>query len=96
MASQTDIDTAVTTSHDMATLRPGKSTMQQEEAEEKQAETSQVPTSKKYRHTFAVHLATRHSCLSKDSTAPISFTGFRNLSALVISQCLNMLLTSTP
>ncbi|PNS17450.1 Diacylglycerol O-acyltransferase 1 [Sphaceloma murrayae] len=37
-----------------------------------------------YRHTFAVHSASRTSCLSHDSTASPSFLGFRNLMALVL------------
>jgi diacylglycerol O-acyltransferase-1 len=83
------INTAITTSHEIPTDRPGKVTMQQEtdEKKTKQAEKNGVQHSKKYRHTFAVHNSTRASCLSQDSAAPTSFTGFRNLGALVISQC---------
>jgi diacylglycerol O-acyltransferase-1 len=80
------IDTAITTSHEIPTDRPGKLVTRQDTGERKQAEKLGVQPSKKYRHTFAVHSATRASCLSQDSAAPTSFTGFRNLGALVISQ----------
>jgi diacylglycerol O-acyltransferase-1 len=82
------IDTAVTTSHEVPTDRPGKFVIQKDidEKKKKSVEKLGAQPSKKYRHTFAVHSATRPSCLSKDSAAPTSFTGFRNLGALVISQ----------
>jgi hypothetical protein len=81
------IDTAITTSHEIPTDRSEKIVTQQNTDEKKKkAEKLGVQPPKKYRHTFAVHSATRPSCLSKDSAAPTSFTGFRNLGALVISQ----------
>ncbi|KAG9832429.1 diacylglycerol acyltransferase DGAT2, partial [Aureobasidium melanogenum] len=78
------IDTAITTSHEIPTDRPGKPVMQQDTAGNRRAEKLGVQPPKKYRHTFAVHSTTRASCLSQDSAAPTSFTGFRNLGALVI------------
>lgn len=38
----------------------------------------------KYKHTFAVHVESRASCLSPDSPTPLSFIGFRNLMALAL------------
>ncbi|KAH0295554.1 hypothetical protein KCU71_g14463, partial [Aureobasidium melanogenum] len=78
------IDTAITTSHEIPTDHPAKPVMQQDTAGNKKAEKLGVQPPKKYRHTFAVHSTTRASCLSQDSAAPTSFTGFRNLGALVI------------
>ncbi|CAD0110056.1 unnamed protein product [Aureobasidium uvarum] len=80
------VDTAITTSHEIPTNNPGKFVVQQDPVEKKKAERPGVQPPKKYRHTFAVHCTTRPSCLSQDSAAPTSFTGFRNLGALVISQ----------
>lgn len=41
-------------------------------------------SSKKYKHTFAVHADTRTSYLSHDSTVSPSFVGFRNLMCLAL------------
>ncbi|THX68671.1 sterol O-acyltransferase 2 [Aureobasidium pullulans] len=79
------IDTAITTSHEVPTDRPEKLVLQRlGTVETKRTEKSGAQPPKKYRHTFAVHSTTRASCLSQDSVAPTSFTGFRNLGALVI------------
>ncbi|CAD0041426.1 unnamed protein product [Aureobasidium pullulans] len=77
------IDTAITTSHEVPTDRPEKFVLQRlGTVETKRTEKSGAQPPKKYRHTFAVHSTTRASCLSQDSVAPTSFTGFRNLGAL--------------
>jgi diacylglycerol O-acyltransferase 1 len=41
-------------------------------------------SSKKYKHTFAVHAESRTSCLSHDASVAPSFLGFRNLMGLVL------------
>lgn len=40
---------------------------------------------RKYKHAFAVHARNRSSCLSRDSTEPVSLQGFKNLAFAVLA-----------
>lgn len=82
--------TSFTTSHDLEmphahALNPastnGKPTEPLNQSKEEQVDKR---SSKKYKHTFAVHARSRTSCLSHEAEASPSFLGFRNLMALVL------------
>jgi diacylglycerol O-acyltransferase 1 len=80
----TMVDTAISTSTelpDVPILQRSKS-----KQKDKPSSTDQQRILKKYNHVFAIHRQSKASPLSQDSTDTLSFFGFKNLMALMLSK----------
>jgi diacylglycerol O-acyltransferase 1 len=64
----------------------GKPEQPEPVSEQKKAAVVDPKFVNKYKHIFAIHAATRTSCLSHDAQQTPSFIGFRNLMVLVLGK----------
>jgi diacylglycerol O-acyltransferase-1 len=80
----TMINTAMSTS----TALPEIPVLQRNKSKQKDipASVQKKITLKKYNHVFAIHHQSKASPLSQDSTETLSFFGFKNLMALMLSK----------
>ncbi|KAK8202114.1 hypothetical protein M8818_005640 [Zalaria obscura] len=78
------INTAISTSHELSNGTPAMRATSGEPDKSTSSTPAPARSSKRYRHTFAVHSVGRASCLSHDAPTTPSFLGFRNLMALVL------------